>query len=103
MFDFDEKYLTDIPVVVLDTETTGLHTALGHRVVEIGAIRLEERNEIETFQTLINPNRPIEPSASKVTGIFDDDVCNAPKFENIADSLSNFLDGALIVAHNANF
>lgn len=103
MFNFDEKLLSEIPVVVLDTETTGLHTALGHRVIEIGAVRLEEGQEVESYQTMLNPGRPIEAKASQITGITDQDVQNAPLFAEVADSLSSFLKGALVVAHNANF
>ncbi|MEM9774164.1 MAG: exonuclease domain-containing protein [Chloroflexota bacterium] len=103
MFDFDEKLLSEVPVVVLDTETTGLHTALGHRIIEIGALRLEEGKELETYQTMLNPGRPIEPKASQITGITNRDVQDAPTFKEIVDSLNPFLDGALLVAHNANF
>ncbi len=103
MFDFEEKTLAQIPVVVLDTETTGLHTALGHRVIEIGAVRYENGAQVAEFQSLLNPGRPIEATASKITGLSDDDVINAPVFADVAQSVSKILDGALVVAHNAHF
>ncbi|MFT5194799.1 MAG: DNA polymerase III epsilon subunit [Cellvibrionaceae bacterium] len=103
MFDFDEKTVDDIPVVILDTETTGLHTALGHRVIEIGAIRLEKGRQVGEFQTLLNPGRPIEQQASEITGIVDDDVANAPIFADVVDELDRFLESSLLVAHNATF
>ena len=103
MFDFDEKPLGDIPVVVIDTETTGLYPALGHRVIEVGAVRLEEGKEVGQFSTLLNPGRPIDKSASKVNQIYDSDVAAAPTFAAIAPALLDFIDGALLVAHNATF
>ena len=103
MFDFDEKTIDEIPVVVLDTETTGLHTSLGHRVVEIGAVRLENGKQVGEFQTMLNPGRPIEPRASEITGIVNADLVDAPEFSAVADDLNTFLDGALLVAHNATF
>lgn len=103
MFDFDEKTIDEIPVVVLDTETTGLHTTLGHRVVEIGAVRLEKGKQVGEFQTMLNPGRPIEPRASEITGITNAELADAPKFSDVVDEVSRFLDGALLVAHNATF
>ncbi len=103
MFDFDEKTLEETPFVVLDTETTGLHTALGHRVIEIGAVRYEAGEQVAQFQTLLNPGRPIEPPASKVTGLFDADVAHAPTFADVAPQVNQILDGALMIAHNAQF
>ncbi|MFK7800856.1 MAG: exonuclease domain-containing protein [Anaerolineae bacterium] len=103
MFDFDEKVIDDIPVVVLDTETTGLYTALGHRVIEIGAVRLEGGKQIGEFQSMLNPGRPIEQRASEITGIIDEDVADAPVFADISDELDRFLEGSLLIAHNAKF
>lgn len=102
-FDFDEKKLNEIPVVFLDTETTGLYPALGHRVIEIGAVRLEEGKKVGEFQTLLNPERPIDKRASKVNHIYDQDVANSPKFADIEPALSEFIDGSLLIAHNAVF
>lgn len=103
MFDFAEKRPSDIPIVVLDTETTGLYPGLGHRVVEIGAVRLENWQPVAEFNQLINPERKIEPKASAVSGISDADLIGRPTFTDIALELSAFLAGALIVAHNAAF
>lgn len=103
MFDFAERPLHAIPVVVLDTETTGLHPGLGHRVIEIGAIRYENGQRVAEFETLLNPGRPIDPQAIKITGIDDADVVDAPPFTEIRPGLDQFLNGALLVAHNAPF
>jgi DNA polymerase-3 subunit epsilon len=103
MFDFDEKRPSQIPIVVLDTETTGLFPGLGHRVVEIGAVRLENWQAVAEFDQLINPERPMEAKASSVSGITDFDLLGKPTFAEIEPDLSAFLDGALVVAHNAKF
>jgi DNA polymerase-3 subunit epsilon len=99
----EEKAVADVPVVVLDTETTGLSPVMGHRIVEIGAIRLEGWREVGRISQLVNPGRPIDPGASRVNGIFDKDVADAPPFSKIAPELQQLLDGALVVAHNAEF
>ncbi len=103
MFDFAEKRPSQIPIVVLDTETTGLYPGLGNRVVEIGAVRLENLQPVAEFDQLINPERKMEPKASSVSGITDADLIGQPTFADIAADLADFLEGALIVAHNAAF
>lgn len=103
MFDFEEKWPFEIPIVVLDTETTGLYPGLGHRVVEIGAIRLEGWKVVREIDYLLQPGRKMEVKASAVSGIRDDDLMGQPTFGDIADELLELLQGALLVAHNASF
>lgn len=98
-----DKDLASVPLVVIDTETTGLSPALGHRVVEVAAVRLEGWREGDRLDALVNPGRPMDPGASRVNGIYDDDLIDAPPFSEIADELSMLFDGALLVAHNAPF
>lgn len=98
-----EKRPSDIPIVVLDTETTGLYPGLGHRVVEIGAIRLENWREVGRINTLLQPGRKMEAKASAVNGITDADLVGQPTFSDVADDLLALLDGAVLVAHNAEF
>ena len=108
MFHFEEKslsekFLSEIPIVVLDTETTGLSPSLGDRVVEVAALRLENWRTVARFDQLVNPGRPISPEASRVNGIYDEDLVGQPTFAEIADDLLELMDGALLVAHNASF
>ncbi len=103
MFDFAEKRPSDVPIVILDTETTGLFPEMGHRVVEIGAIRLENWQEVGQISTLLYPNRKMEARASQVNGITDADLVGQPTFADVAVELLALLDGALLVAHNARF
>jgi DNA polymerase III epsilon subunit family exonuclease len=104
----EEAFIHDVPLAVVDTETTGLLPSMGHRVVEIGAIRLEpdgwKRWKLAgQFSQLIQPGRSIDPQASQVNGIFDEDLIGAPPFDAIADELMTLLDSTLLVAHNAIF
>jgi DNA polymerase-3 subunit epsilon len=100
---FLEKRPSEIPLVVLDTETTGLYPGLGHRIVEIGAIRLENWQEVGQVSTLIQPERKMDPKASSVNGIADADLLGQPTFSEVVDELLALLDGAVVVAHNAAF
>ncbi|MCB9003640.1 MAG: WYL domain-containing protein [Ardenticatenaceae bacterium] len=98
-----EQRPSAIPIVVLDTETTGLNPALGHRVVEIGAVRLEDGKTVAEFSQLIYPDRLMDAKASAVNGISDADLRGQPRFAEIAPELLRLLDGAMLVAHNAVF
>lgn len=101
--DLLEKRPFDIPFVVLDTETTGLHPYTGHRVVEIGAVRFENGEKVAELDQLLQPGRLMDPGASRVNGIDDIDLLGKPTFADIAPDLLSLLDGALLVAHNAAF
>lgn len=103
MFDFDEQKLADVPIVVLDTETTGLQPALGHRVVEIGAVRLENWAVVGEMNRVVNPGRDIPTEVSKIHTIYNEDVIGKPYFHELMPALNQLLDNALVVAHNASF
>jgi DNA polymerase-3 subunit epsilon len=98
-----DKLIDEVPLAVLDTETTGLEPALGDRVIEIAILRLENTQQVGELNQLVNPGRPIHPAASRVNGLYDSDVADAPSFVDLADRIAELLDGALIVAHNAEF
>lgn len=100
---FSEQTLAEIPLVVVDTETTGLRPELGHRVVEVAAVRLENWQKVDELSQLINPERPIDPDASAINGIYDTDVYGQPTFALVWPRLLDLLHGALLVAHNASF
>lgn len=100
---FAEQTLYDIPVVVVDTETTGLYHGLGHRVVEIAAIRFEDWQAVGQMSQLVFPERSMEPKATEICGIADADLVGKPRFRDVATAFSDLIDGALLVAHNAVF
>lgn len=85
----------------LDFETTGLSSL--SRMVEVGAVRFRLGEEGEELQTLVDPCCSIPPSVSRVHGITDDMVCGAPVAREVLDSLVEFTQGCVIVAHNASF
>lgn len=90
--------------VVLDTETTGLSWERGNRVVEIGCIELLERRPTgRQFQRYLNPDREMEPGAQEVTGLTRDFLSDKPRFETVVDEFLDFVRGAELVIHNADF
>lgn len=90
--------------VVLDTETTGLEPKQGHRIIEIGALELIDRQLTgRQFHVYINPEREIDQGALEVHGITEDFLRDKPRFAEIADDLMSFADGAELVIHNAPF
>jgi len=96
--------------VAFDFETTGL-SADRDRVVEIGAVAFRVRKEDGrwigvddgAYETLVNPERPIPPAVSAIHGIDDLAVSSAPTFAETAAELLAFIDGSILVAHNAPF
>ena len=90
--------------IILDTETTGLEVKQGHRIIEIGAVLLNDRKKSEEhFHTYLNPSRLIDEEASKVHGIMNEDLADKPFFEQIAEEFLEFIDGSTLVIHNAAF
>ncbi len=96
------KYLGFSEFVVVDLETTGLEPEKDE-IIEIGAIRFKDGKEVETFEKLINPGRPISDFITRLTGISDEDVKNAPKIQDVFFELERFLGDAPIVGHQVNF
>ena len=90
--------------IILDTETTGLEVKQGHRVIEIGAVLLNDRKKSKDhFHSYLNPSRLIDEEASKVHGITNADLEDQPGFEEIAEKFIQFIKGSTLVIHNAPF
>ena len=100
--DFEQKKLSETDFVVFDLETTGAKTP-PCRITEIGAYKIKNGKIVEEFQTLINPETPIPPFITGLTGISDRMVRNAPRFSEVAETLLEFIDESVLVAHNAHF
>jgi DNA polymerase-3 subunit epsilon len=95
---------TPMRQIVLDTETTGLSTSEGHRIIEIGCVELVNRRITgNNFHTYLNPDRDIDEGAERVHGISRDDLETAPRFPEIVDRLLDFVRDAELVIHNAEF
>lgn len=86
-----------------DVETTGLSAAAGHRVCEVAFLRFLRGSVIDSFVSLVNPLRPIDPGASAVNGIFDGMVADAPPFAELFPGILDFLEEDPLVFHNAPF
>ena len=94
----------EIREIILDTETTGLDPASGHRIVEIGA--LEMRNKVLTgnkFHYYVNPERDMPSEAYRIHGISGEFLKDKPLFSVIADELLEFIGSSKLVIHNAVF
>jgi len=90
--------------IVLDTETTGLKPADGHRVVELGCVELLNRIPTgATFHVYLNPGRDMPVEAFAVHGLSSDFLKDKPRFAEVADDFIAFIADAPIVAHNASF
>ncbi len=96
--------LIDLEAVVLDTETTGLDVR-NDRVVQIGAVRLKGTELIagSEFETLVRPGIPVPPMATRVHGLDDRALAEAPDFAAIAPKLAVLLDDAVVIGHSIHF
>jgi DNA polymerase III subunit epsilon len=95
--------LLDEDWVVVDVETTGGTPATGHRVTEVAAVCVSGGAVVDVFSSLVNPGRPIPSMITRLTGITDAMVRDAPPFRDVAARLCEVLDGRVFVAHNAPF
>lgn len=90
--------------VVLDTETTGLDPTDGHRVIEIGAVEMIDRQPSgKHFHSYLNPQRDIEDGALEVHGITSEFLQDKPLFVDVADGFLRFIKDAELIIHNAPF
>jgi len=90
--------------IVLDTETTGLNPKLGDRVIEIGCFELLSRRLSEReFHAYLNPEREVELGATRVHGLTREDLAAKPKFAEIARDFLDYIRGAEVIIHNADF
>ncbi|MCK4870645.1 MAG: DNA polymerase III subunit epsilon [Gammaproteobacteria bacterium] len=90
--------------IVLDTETTGLAPAEGHRIIEIGAVELVDRRFTgHNFHEYINPEREVEAGALAVHGITNKFLLDKPLFSAIMEKFINYVTGAELIIHNAPF
>ena len=90
--------------IVLDTETTGLSTKEGHRIIEIGCIELDNLVPTQNrFHCYLNPERKVSEKAFEVHGYTDEFLSKQKKFEQIVDEFLNFIKEKRLIIHNAEF
>lgn len=90
--------------IILDTETTGLQTTEGHRIIEVGCIELVNRKFTgKRYHQYINPERDIDEGALAVHGMTQDFLQTKPLFSEIMYEFMDFISGAELIIHNAPF
>lgn len=90
--------------IFLDTETTGLSAAKGHRIIEIGAVEIIDRRLTgNDYQTYLNPERKIDPGSINVHGITNEFISDKPLFKEILKDLLSYISDSEIIMHNAPF
>jgi len=90
-------------LIVLDTETTGIRPEEGHRIIEVGAVQILNREITNTeFHKYVQPSRPAGDSVN-IHGITDKFLINKPQFDKISNDLLSFIKGATLIIHNAPF
>ena len=87
---------------IVDVETTG-GSPFFNRVIEIGLLRVEKGEVVEKYQTLVNPEMPLPEYITKITGLKDEDLVDAPVFAEIANEVLTKFENAIFVAHNSQF
>jgi DNA polymerase III epsilon subunit family exonuclease len=95
--------LDRLPLVFFDTETTGTSPAWGHRVIEIGIVRVEGGRVTGEYQQLIDPGRFISPFITRITGITPDMLRGQPTFADVLDHVAAWFEGAVVLGHNVDF
>ncbi len=95
--------MNNVPVIVLDFETTGLSPRFGDRAIEIGAVLIENNIVTDRFQSLMNPGFRISSFIESYTGISNDMVEAAPPCEEVMEQFAEFIADHPLVAHNASF
>ena len=99
---FEDRELAGTDFVVFDLETTGAK-APPCRITEIGAYRVRNGEVAEKFETLLNPEMPIPPFITQLTGISDEMVRDAPLFADVVGDFLRFIGDSVLVAHNSGF
>ncbi|MFH2203309.1 MAG: 3'-5' exonuclease [Elusimicrobiota bacterium] len=95
--------LEDVTFAFLDTETTGLSPSWGARLCELAILFVRNGETIDEYQTLIDPETPMDPGAQRIHGISDEMVAGKPTFRQIAAEVRERLRGTVIVCHNLQF
>ena len=95
--------ISDVPIAVVDVETTGASADLGDRVIELGVVRLEGGRRVAEYQQLLDPHRRISPGITALTGISPAMCAGQPTFADVAPQLTELLAGAAVMGHNVRF
>ncbi len=97
-----QSIVRDMPLVVFDLETTGLDPA-ADRIIEIGAIKLDDLNPATEFSTLVHTDIELTDDIIRMTGISPDMLKGQPRIEDALPQFLKFIEGSILIAHNAEF
>lgn len=100
--DFESRLLDELDYVVVDVEATGAKLP-PNRIIELGAYRIRGRKIVDSFVTLVNPEISIPRFVMALTGINNEMVKTAPLFADVAPRWLEFVEDAVLIAHNAPF
>jgi len=100
---YSDASLNKLSLVFFDVETTGLHPYKGDTICELGAVKFTAQGQQETYSQLLNPKQPIPEFVSNIHNIFDQDVKDAPFFEEAADKFLEFISNSIVCGYNVEF
>src|SRR5688572_2468950 len=95
--------LRDVPLAIVDVETTGASAQWGDRVIEIGVVRVEGGKTVAEYEQLVDPRRRISRGITALTGISPEMCDGQPLFEHILPRVTELMSGAVVVGHNVRF
>ena len=95
--------LRDLPFAVVDVEATGSRVNGGDRVMEIGIVHVLGESTMTAVETLVNPQRPVSPFVTRLTGLRWEHLHEAPTFADVAEQVRTALADRIFVAHNSRF
>ncbi|MFH0735968.1 MAG: exonuclease domain-containing protein [bacterium] len=98
----EELSLNKLEYTVLDVETTGLSPKT-NRVIEIGLVKIKDEKVTDSFRSFFNPFCQLPTAITKLTGITDDDLYDAPTFSDLIFQINQFIGDSIIIAHNSQF
>jgi DNA polymerase III epsilon subunit family exonuclease len=98
-----KKNIEDFNLVFFDLETTGLDVLAGDSICEIGALKIKARETIDKFHSLVNPKKTMPKEALRIHNICDEDLKDAPYFEDIVDKFVDFSKDSIVLAYNIGF
>jgi DNA polymerase-3 subunit epsilon len=101
----DDRRLVDLAYTVFDTETTGLEPSAGDEIIQIGAVRVINAKLLrsESFEQLVDPQRPIPPAGIPIHGILPEMVSGQPTIEEVLPAFHAYAHDTVLIAHNAAF
>ncbi len=97
-----QSKICDLPLVIFDFETTGFSSE-DDRIIEVGGIKVMPCGDMQEFAALINPGRPLPQRIQEITGLTDTMLAGKPAIDEVMPDFLQFIDGAVLVAHNADF